>query len=154
MRIARLRPRAPAPQAATVEEIERIIKAAIDDWARNNWPRSEESWQRAAREIAALCTQPAAPAQPTADFEASDQGGNDLPSLGPLIAARMEVWCAAYDIPSSTLRAIIRQGKGPCTFHVGRLVFITREAWEGWITERAVKGGTGRLSPPSARRAS
>lgn len=89
------------------------------------------------------------PFAPSTDAESA--GPNQVPDLGPVVAARLERWCAAYGLPPSTLRAIISQGQGPDTFRLGKLIFITREAWETWLAEQAAKGGTGRLSPPTGR---
>ena len=72
-------------------------------------------------------------------------------SLGVLEAARLDAWCDAYDIPTSTMRAIIRLGHGPRTFPIGRLLFVLRTDWSIWLDTLAQRGGTGPLSPPAGR---
>ncbi len=78
-------------------------------------------------------------------------GPNPVPDLGPVVAARLEDWSRAYNIPVSTLRALRAAGKGPSTFEVGRLIFITRDDWCAWLEGLAAVGGTGPLSPRAGR---
>jgi hypothetical protein len=85
------------------------------------------------------------PSQPDA---ASDAPG---PDLGPVVAARIEHWCRAYDLPLSTLRTLRAAGKGPPTFEIGRLLYCRREDWCRWLEGLATAGGTGPLTPPAGR---
>jgi hypothetical protein len=62
-------------------------------------------------------------------------------------AARLERLAADYDVPPSTLRALIADGRGPRTFTIGRLVYVRRSDWVEWLDTLAEAGGTGPLSP-------
>jgi hypothetical protein len=74
----------------------------------------------------------------------ADPEGDQEPDLGPVIAARIDHWRRAFDIPLSTMRALRAQGKG-------RLIFCLREEWCVWLELMAKNGGTGPLSPPAGR---
>jgi hypothetical protein len=67
-------------------------------------------------------------------------------------AARIERLALDYEVPMSTLRAAVAQGRGPKTFTIGRLIYCRRGDWITWLDGLAETGGTGPLSPPAGRR--
>ena len=56
-------------------------------------------------------------------------------------SARLAYWCARDDIPESTVRAAVAQGKGPRVYVVGRLQYVTAADWHAWHSRLAETGG-------------
>jgi len=49
-------------------------------------------------------------------------------------AYTIKQFCEAYGIPDSTLRLLLRNGKGPKTYKAGRRIYISKEAANAWRT--------------------